>query len=190
MIDDERTLVSYGMFDGCVVYVCLPFRAAGDDDGRPNSARHSSQHKMQKKVAKKRPRDKQQNAQSAKKGKASSPKLITQHSFADKSLLAFIPKLRKIKKPSPLVKQLLSEIDYLEDEVPLGNPNRIREEYEKHEKLFMDLVPGKGNRGQGLTKIPQGLITVMCFATNECLKYLSHGIANRMNLKNKSVNMD
>ena len=74
MLDNERTLVSYGMFDGCVVSVSLPFHAAGEDDGRPNSARHSSQHKKQKKVTKKRPRDKQQNAQCAKKGKASSPK--------------------------------------------------------------------------------------------------------------------
>ena len=116
--------------------------------------------------------------------------MISKWSCAGRSLLNLIPKLKKIRNAHLLIKLLLEEINYLDNDVPLDDAEQIRKDYIEFTKRYMELVPGLGNRGRDLPKpsIVQKVLFVMCFATHKCISYTADGIANRMDPNNECVN--
>jgi len=94
-----------------------------------------------------------------------------------------------MKKRDPLIKLLLEEIKYLDEDVPLDDASQIRKKYIKFTKDYMDLVPEIGHRGRDLSEEDiKRVLFVMCFATNKCIKYKADGIANRIDPSNECIN--
>ena len=117
------------------------------------------------------------------------PMLFSRFSFASQALLKLVGKLRKMKNPDDTITQCLEEIDYLDNDVPLDNPEAILKKYETYEKRTMKNLPGVGNRGRSLAEMAKStLVVVMCFAINKGISYTIGGIANRMNPDNCCVN--